>query len=214
MGSRAKPSHFAQPQNSQNSQKRINDQPIDETAELLALVAGGCRASFGSLYSRNGGRLFAVILRITRDPGHAEEVLQETFIRVWHQCRHFDAEKASAGHWLTCIARHAAIDNLRRRECRPQISHGASMDVDDPYAGMLSPAGDPHESLVSRRQAAVVRRCLSELPPEQRQSLTLAYFDGLSHSEIALHLGRPLGTVKSWVRRALTDMKTSLHTLQ
>ena len=88
------------------------------------------------------------------------------------------------------------------------------MDVDDPYAGMLSPADDPHESLVSRRQAAAVRRCLSELPPQQRQSLTLAYFDGLSHSEIALHLGRPLGTVKSWVRRALTDMKSSLHALK
>lgn len=161
---------------------------------------------------RTRGRLFTcgIVLRINDDRGEAEEVPQETYVKVWYQCSQFNANRRQASNWLVTIARHTAIDSLKRKSSRPARGNHAAIEEEDPFAEFPSPDACPLEGLILRRQAVAVRRCLWALPVEQRQSLTLAFYNGLSHEEIARHLDRPLGTVKSWVRRSLMSLRGSL----
>lgn len=184
----------------------------DDMAALIHSSAAGCRASFESLYRRSSGRLLGIILRINRDHGEAEEVLQETYIKVWHQSTRFDARKGRASHWLGSIARNGAIDSLKRRQARPRIAvnPGLADNNDDLHERLPSADVAPLDSLIARRQTAAVQRCLQALPCAQRETLSLAFYSGLSHAEIASRLGQPLGTVKSWLRRSLLGMRSAL----
>ncbi len=182
----------------------------DELAGLLYRTAAGCQDAFGLLYQSSRGRLFGLILRINQNPGEAEEVLQETYLKVWNQCRWFDASRGQANGWLASIARNSAIDSLKRRACRPQKAVLCTDYGDDDYAGSYSLDDGPLDSLVLRRRAAAVQRCLRALPAGQRNSVMLAYYGGLCFEEIAAQLGCPLGTVKTWVRRALIDLRGAL----
>ena len=192
--------------------------PVDELAGLMRMAATGCMQSFESLYQMTNCRLFGVILRINRDRGESEEVLQETYVKAWRQIGQFDASRGGAATWLTAIARNNAIDSLRRRlrlrQTRPlrKLAPGDECDEGfDPYDQLASPEAGPLENLITRRQTEFVRDCLNTLPPDQRASLTLAFYNGLSHQEIAQHLGKPLGTVKSWVRRSLVSLRATLE---
>ena len=131
-------------------------------------------------------------------------------MKVWHQCMQFDPSKGQAIHWLLSAARHSAIDSLRRKQVRSDRVVCGAKEIDDPFANLPSPDASPMESLILLQQGASVRWLLGALPTEQRQSLTLVFYGGLSHKEVAQHLDRPLGTVKSWVRRALISLRTSL----
>ena len=182
----------------------------DELARLVYRTATGCSQAFELLYRRSRGRLFGVILRINQDPGEAEEVLQETYLKVWHQCRRFEASRGHANGWLASIARNSAIDSLKRRACRPQKAGLFADSADDEYAGSYSLDDGPLQSLVLHRRAAALQRGLRTLSAGQRNSLMLAYYGGLRFEEIAVQLGCPLGTVKSWVRRALIDLRGAL----
>lgn len=185
-------------------------------AAALARVALGDRAAFAQLYGLCSAQLFGVILRINADRAQAEDVLQECFVSIWRAARSFDAARAQPTPWLTSIARNAAIDSLRRRRGEvPTVSRFAASgdegeDDVDLLSTMPSPDAGPLDLLERAAQSQDLERCIGRLSAEQQQCLALAYYQGLSHSEVAQHLLQPLGTVKSWVRRALMALKDCL----
>lgn len=185
-----------------------------ELAALLAHIALGDRAAFAALYESTSAHLLGVVLRIQRDRAQAEEVLQEVYVNVWRAAQGFDAALSQPLTWLTSIARHRAIDSLRRRQGEPTISATSVMGDDDDHdmlQDIPSPDEGPLERLARAADALALQGCVSALSGPQQQSLALAFYQGLSHGEVAEHLGQPLGTVKSWLRRALLALRSCLE---
>ena len=172
-------------------------------AELLARTALGDRKAFAELYEATRAKLFAVSLRIVREGALAEEVLQDSFVNVWNHAADYAQARSAPTTWMTAIVRNRSLDIVRRAREEP--------DVDDALTGALvDEAAAPDREALARADAHSVRDCLDELEAEQRQSIALAFFHGLSHSELALHLGRPLGTVKTHIRRGLMRLRDCL----
>jgi RNA polymerase sigma-70 factor (ECF subfamily) len=186
----------------------------ERLAAALSRVALGDRAALASVYRDTRSHLFAVILRINPDRAQAEDVLQEVFVNVWRAAQSFDAERSQPLTWLTSVARHRAIDSLRRRKSEvPTVSTQVQTDDgedEDRLASVASDMPGPLELLQQAGDARALRHCLGELSAEQQQCLALTYYQGLSHAEAAAHMTQPLGTVKSWVRRALMSLKDCL----
>lgn len=178
-----------------------------ELAQLLQNVQRGCAPSFEQIYGLTNARLFGIVLRINRDRPEAEEILQEVYFKAWQQCQQFDATRGVVVHWLAGIAHNTAISSLRRRGARPIARRDGG---EDDYAGCVSEWPQQCEVLAQAQAVRAVGEGLARLSNEQRHCLTLAFFDGLTHAEIALQVDKPLGTVKSWVRRALVAMRPSL----
>jgi RNA polymerase sigma-70 factor (ECF subfamily) len=159
----------------------------------------------GELYDRYGKLVFSLIYRIVRDIGVAEDLVQETFLRVWNRAQGFDAERGALGPWLLAVARNRAIDYVR--------SAGGKMS-----RGALELEAAEHPSVfvsfeaqvLSQDRARRVRGALGRLNENQRHVIELAYFEGLSQSEMAERMGQPLGTVKTWVRSALKNLREDL----
>ena len=184
-----------------------------ELAQLLARTALGDRAAFARLYERSSGHLFAVVLRIQRDRAQAEDLLQEIYVSVWKAASSFDAARAQPLTWMTHIARNRAIDSLRRAAAQPHtesLSGDEDDDRPDPADSLASSEPGPLDLLGRASASRELTHCMDQLTAPQRQSVALAFFDGLSHAEVAAHLREPLGTVKSWVRRALSSLKGCL----
>lgn len=187
-----------------------------ELAALLGNVALGDRAAFHTLYTLTSAHLLGVILRIQGNRAQAEDVLQEVYINVWRAAQSFNPALSQASTWLVSIARHRAIDSLRRRQSEIHtVSTSLAGPGEDADHDMLDHIADdrpnPAELLEQSAQARALRECLSGLSAQQQNSLALAYYQGLSHAEVASQLGEPLGTVKSWVRRGLQALKTCLE---
>lgn len=185
-----------------------------DLANLLARTGLGDRAAFATLYQKTSAHLLGVVLRIQRDRALAEDIVQEIYINVWRAAGSFDAAQSQPMTWLTSIARNRAIDSLRRRQTQPQtvspnVGNGDDAD-DDAYAQHADESDGPLELLSRASDARALEACMRSLSPAQRHSVALAFFDGLSHAEVASHLRQPLGTVKSWLRRALTALKSCL----
>jgi RNA polymerase sigma-70 factor (ECF subfamily) len=185
---------------------------------LLARTGLADRQAFAELYRRSSGHLLAVVLRIQRDRAVAEDLLQEIFVSIWKSAAGFDAARSQPLTWMTQVARNRAIDSLRRAQARPRSdsssSGGASSDDDDGpdvLDTLVDPAPGPLALLDQASDRRALGQCLEQLTPPQRHSVALAFFDGLSHAEVAAHLREPLGTVKSWVRRALQSLKQCLE---
>lgn len=159
-------------------------------------------------------RTFAIVLAIDGARAQAEEVLQEVCLKVRNESARFDATKGAVGVWLTAIARYGAIDSLRRRRGQPGqpglSSIDAAADADDGYDGIDSAAHGPLETVILRQGVRATWLLMESLPCRQRQSLMLACPAGLSHAEIACRLGRPLGSVKSALRRGLETLRPAL----
>jgi RNA polymerase sigma-70 factor (ECF subfamily) len=175
-----------------------------DLSRLLARAGLGDRAAFATLYERTSSHLFAVVLRINRDRAQAEDILQEVYVNVWRAASSFDAAQSQPLTWLTSIARNRAIDSLRRQQTQPRM-RAASAFAD----GGESEDDDVYETVADARSLAA---CMDQLAATQRQSLALAFFQGLSHGEVAAQMRQPLGTIKSWVRRALVALKSCLDT--
>lgn len=184
-----------------------------DLAALLSRAGVGDRAAFATLYERTSAHLFAVVLRINRDRAQAEDVLQEVYVNVWRAASGFDAAQSQPLTWLTSIARNRAIDSLRRQQAQPQLqtTSGALDEEENVYEQMADNGPGPLELLSRASDARALGQCMEVLAPLQRQSIALAFYDGLSHAEVARHLRQPLGTVKSWVRRSLQALKVCLE---
>jgi RNA polymerase sigma factor (sigma-70 family) len=185
-----------------------------ELSALLSRTALGDRVAFAQLYERTSGHLFAVLLRVQRDRAQAEDLLQEVYVSVWRAAGGFDAARSQPLTWLTSIARNRAIDSLRRTQTQPQLL-STTRDEDDDSPDATEQAADaspgPLELLDRACDARQLTHCMDGLSAAQRQSVALAFYDGLSHAEVAEHLNQPLGTVKSWLRRALQALRQCLE---
>ena len=173
--------------------------------DLLARTALADQRAFAELYRMTSAHLYAVALRILRDAGAAEEVLQESFVNIWHHAGSYVAAKSQPLTWLTSVVRNRCLDQLRRREVQ-------TVTMDDEDEGLAIAAEDPTplEMLLSGADARAVGACVEALEQGQKQAIALAFFQGLSHSELAHHLREPLGTVKSWIRRGLERLRACL----
>ena len=172
----------------------------DEDASLLALVQSGDEQAIATLFDRYSRLVYSVALRVLRDPTAAEDVMQEVFMQIWRQPDAFTAARGSLGGWLAIVARNRSIDVLRRK--RPCTS------IDDvPLASPLNLANEAEQALLMER----ARGAIQKLPREQRKSLELAFFDGLTHTEIAEITGDPLGTVKTRIRSALLTLRKAFQ---
>jgi RNA polymerase sigma factor (sigma-70 family) len=183
-----------------------------ELAQLLARSGLGDRQAFAQLYQRSSSHLFAVVLRIQRDRALAEDLLQDVYVAVWKAAAGFDAARSQPLTWLTAIARNRAIDSLRRAAAQPQTAPRVGTDDDEaPDEGLPDEQPGPLDLLQRASDQRELTRCMQDLSAPQRQSVALAFFDGLSHAEVASQLRQPLGTVKSWVRRALAALRSCLE---
>ncbi len=189
-----------------------------ELSRLLARAGLGDRVAFATLYEQTSSHLLGVVLRIHRDRAQAEDILQEVYVNVWRAAQSFDAAQSQPLTWLTSIARNRAIDSLRRSNTQPRLQTSFSApftDNDnedaDVYDTVASDAPGPLDLLSRALDARALSSCMEGLSAHQRQSVALAFFDGLSHAEVADSMRQPLGTVKSWVRRALLTLKGCLE---
>ena len=172
--------------------------------ELLVLVAGGDQKAFEELYGIVSGPVFGLVRRVVRDPAQSEEVSQEVLLELWRSSPKFDPRKGSALSWILTLAHRRAVDRVRsaraageREQREAQRSHRPAFDhvAEEVEAGM---------------EREWVRRCLDRLTNLQRQSVTLAYYDGYTYREVAERLSLPLGTVKTRMRDGLTRLRECL----
>ena len=173
-------------------------------ADLLARSALGDRAAFAEVYAATRSKLFGVSLRIVRERPLAEEVLQDSFVSIWNHAGDYAQAKSAPSTWMTAIVRNRSLDVLRRPREEADIDEALT-------ARLVDESAAPQRAAEERDRAHHLRECLGELDAPSRQSIALAFYHGLSHSELADHLRRPLGTVKTQIRRGLLKLKECLE---
>jgi RNA polymerase sigma-70 factor, ECF subfamily len=162
--------------------------------------------ALAELYDRYGRLAYSLIFRVVRDTGVAEDLVQETFLRVWNRVQGFDADKGSIGPWLLAVARNRTIDYLRSTTGRAR----ASLELETTEHPALYT--DMEKDLLVSDKTRRIQAAMQKLSPNQREAIELAYFAGLSQTEMAERMGQPLGTVKTWVRTALKNLRDELGT--
>jgi RNA polymerase sigma factor (sigma-70 family) len=175
----------------------------DRLNRILLLVGQGDQAAFAELYRLTSSKLFGVCVRMLRDRGEAEDMLQEVYTTVWRRADTFDPSRASAITWLVTLARNRTIDRLRQHR-EAQLDDAADPDIVDDQP---SPATIAERSQERRR----LERCLEALGEQQRKAVREAFFSGVTYSELAGRASVPLGTMKSWIRRSLMQLKACLE---
>jgi RNA polymerase sigma-70 factor (ECF subfamily) len=171
-----------------------------DDSTLLARIGQGDETAMEAIFKRYSGPVYSVALRVLHDTGQAEDVMQEIFLQLWRNPEAFVHGRGSLGAWLVVVARNRAIDVLRRRKPTDSVE-----DV------VLASPCDISAEAERNGMMEKVRVILADLPEEQRKSLELAYFEGLSHSEIASRTGDPLGTVKTRIRLGLMSLRKAFH---
>ena len=172
---------------------------------LLQAIARGDEASLARLYDQYRVILFGLLVRILNSREEAEDVLQEVFLQVWRRAADYDEQRGKPFTWLVTLTRSRAIDRLRVLSARQRLATAAAQD-------QPAEASDALKETVRSEQKDIVRQALAELPEEQRRTLLLAYFEGLTQTEIAAKLNAPLGTVKTRMRSAMTKLRETLRT--
>lgn len=189
-------------QNPERDLARMNDSGTQGPAdsELLKRISQRDETAMASLFDRYAGIVYSVALRVLHDPSEAEDVMQEVLMQVWRGAPSFIVGRGSLGGWLTVVARNRAIDVLRRRH------------PSDPVDEVVLPASVDLANEAERNTLIEkLRNIMQELPPEQQKSVELAFFEGMTHSEIAEKTGDPLGTVKTRIRLALISLRKALQ---
>jgi len=179
---------------------RFNPAQNEDAELLLERVHLRDHKAMTDLFDRFSRLVYSVALRVLKDPGHAEDVMQDVFFNLWENPRSFISGRGSLGAWLLVVARNRAIDSLRRRKPSDPVD-----EVVLPAKANL--ASEAEQNFIMEK----VRRVLNGLPPDQQKSLQLAFFEGLSHSEIAEQTGDPLGTVKTRIRAALISVRKAIQ---
>jgi RNA polymerase sigma-70 factor, ECF subfamily len=175
------------------------DQPQITDSTLISRVRAGDEDALAALHDRYAQVVYSVALRVLGETTEAEDILQEIFLQLWRNPQTFDSNRGSLGAWLAVITRHRAIDHLRRR--RPES------DIED----VIVAVDTRLEQTTDRNMAiAKIRAVVERLPVEQRKPLEMAFFEGLTHSEIASKTGEPLGTIKTRIRSALLTLRKAL----
>ncbi len=175
-----------------------------EERELIARLQRRDPQALAELYDRYGKLAYSLVLRVVRDQAIAEDLVQETFLRVWNRVHSVDSDKGSIGPWLLAIARNRAIDYLRSSAGRER--RAVELDEID-HAPLYR---EMEAGILISDQARRVKLAMDKLAPNYRTVMELAYFEGLSQSEMAAKMGQPLGTIKTWVRTALQSLREDL----
>ena len=184
------------------------DNGVDRSdEELVTLVRGQDERAFELLYQRYADLVYSVALRILADPGLAQDVAQEVFLRLWRTPASYDESRGRFANWLVSVARNRAVDDVRVRGRRRQRELAPAAVPEDPPDGR---ADDPSVIAQAEIERSSVRRALRALPDEQRTALELAYFGGLTQQEISQLLQQPLGTIKTRTRLAMKKLRLAL----
>jgi len=178
-----------------------------DAALVQRLLQRDVRA-FEQLYDRHSRIVYGLVLRILQQASTAEEVVQDIFLQLWRNAAQYDGSRGPFLPWLLTLARNRALDHLRLKSERQRRREEQSEQLPP----IVVSAPDFEAKLDDKRRAARVRELMSALQPQQKRAIELAYFEGLSHSEIAARLEEPLGTVKSWIRNGLLKLKEGLQT--
>ena len=181
-------------------------------ARLLAEIAAGHAGSLAELYRSRGGAILALLVRMLGDTMEAEEVLQDTFVRIWQRAGMYQAAQSGPWTWMILLARGLAIERLRTRARRATLRATVASESVEPEWFQMETASpvDGFSALASREQSGRVEDALSGLPAEQRLTLELAFFKGCTQEEIAQTTGQPLGTVKARIRRGMLALRRRL----
>jgi RNA polymerase sigma-70 factor, ECF subfamily len=171
----------------------------------LARIARGDQTAFAELYDRHARLVYSLALRILQDGADAEDIVQEVFAQVWAQAARYDASRGAVAAWMLTLTRSRAIDKLRAKRVRPEAAADASA-----AESVVDSAAAPDLELLSAEQVTRLQRALKELPDAQRIALELAYYEGLTHVEVASQLNEPLGTVKTRIRQAVMKLREAL----
>ncbi len=177
-----------------------------EEAALLARVAAGDHAAFAQFYDRLAPRLYALALKMLADSKEAEDVCQETFVYMWRKAFTYDSGRSGAFTWAVMIVRNKGIDRIRARQRLTRLVEQAVSEAVPNEGADDRSADEP----ALREGRAEVRSALERIPAEQRQAVELAFFSGMTHEQIAEHLGAPLGTIKARIRRGLLRLRDCL----
>jgi RNA polymerase sigma-70 factor (ECF subfamily) len=173
-------------------------------AELVERLRKRDPQALGELYDRYGRLTYSLIYRIVRDTGIAEDLVQETFLRVWNRAQAFDAARGALGSWLLAVARNRAIDYTRSTAGR--MRNAVELEETEHPSAFV----DLEKEVLNSDKTRRVRQAMEKLNANQRSVIELAYFEGLSQTEMAERMGQPLGTVKTWVRMALRALRDEL----
>lgn len=187
-------------------------QPAD--AALMRQVAAGDRKSLAQLYDRFGPLIFSLVLKIVRRPEDAEEVTIDLFVRLWKKAGDYHESRGTVAAWMVVLARRLAIDRTRSKGYK---AHWREISLDN-HDNLADPSGSDHHSpdhrLIAEQEGSRLRNAIGGLDDSRREVLFLAYYEGLSHGEIARHLELPLGTVKTRLRSAVRDLRSLMVTDQ
>ncbi|GGD78812.1 RNA polymerase sigma factor [Lacimicrobium alkaliphilum] len=170
----------------------------EELFPLLCAIADGKRDEFAELYAKTSAQIYAVALKMLKHKELAEEATQDAFIKVWHGASSYQRSKGTVLTWMVSIVRYRALDIMRYHNIRNEVT--LEPEKDGPTTTIPVPSAE-------RKRLA---ECIEELDDQQRQAIHLAYYGGLSHHEVVQHLGSPLGTIKSWIRRGLQSLQRCL----
>lgn len=174
--------------------------------ELLIRCSRKDQEAFQQLYQQTSAKMYAVCLRILQQEALAEDVLQEAYVKIWHSADQYTKAKGKALTWISTVVRNKALDKLRHLKTRPQ-------EVEVTYEGVEFATTElaPEQLTGFGQDAEKLQKCLQQLKPEQQKSILMSYYYGYTHDEMSQAMGKPLGTIKAWVRRGLEKLRSCLN---
>jgi RNA polymerase sigma-70 factor (ECF subfamily) len=182
----------------------MDDTQKQQLDNLMALTALGDQSAFSQLYQQTSSLLYAIAFRILKRNEHAEEALQEAYVKIWHNASEYNSEKGAVLTWMGSIVRYRCLDMLRKAKPVESIDeHLEYMILEDDDPG-------PLEQALQQGDAQALLECIDELKEKQRRSILMAFYEGLTHEQLSRSLSVPLGTIKSWIRRSLEKIKECL----